>query len=174
MSIPGFEKIVRTEFTRSEIQKPARPYILRHSRATHLAKSLTESQLCAYFGWVQGSKVVRKYVHLSGRDVDNAVLQASGFAPEHGRTGLEEASKIEVSLLQVKRCIRCRELISPGSSFCGKCGLSTNLTETYMEEEKNKVEIEEKLNKLTVLVSELVQSLAPEKYEALRKVLFSS
>lgn len=171
MSIPGFEKIVRTEFERSGIVKPAKPYILRHSRATHLAKFLTESQLCAYFGWVQGSKVVRKYVHLSGRDVDSAVLKAAGFGDEDGRTGVAKVSKTEIAALQVRRCIRCRELISPSTSFCGKCGLSTNLTETYTEEGKSKMEIEEKLNKLTLLVSELVQSLAPERYDELKKIL---
>ncbi|WP_340819137.1 hypothetical protein [Methanolobus sp. WCC4] len=32
----------------------------------------------AYFGWVQGSDMPAVYVHLSGRDVDDAVLKANG------------------------------------------------------------------------------------------------
>jgi integrase len=51
------------------------PHLLRHSRATHLAKFLTESQLKAYFGWTQDSKMTRIYIHLSGKDVDEAILR---------------------------------------------------------------------------------------------------
>ncbi|WP_394344768.1 hypothetical protein [Salinigranum halophilum] len=50
------------------------PHHFRHSRATHLANWLTEAQLCEWFGWVQGSNVPARYVHLSGRDIDNAYL----------------------------------------------------------------------------------------------------
>ena len=51
------------------------PHLLRHSRATHLAKYLTESQLKVYFGWSQGSDMPKIYVHLSGKDVDEALLK---------------------------------------------------------------------------------------------------
>jgi len=59
---------------RAGIDKPVNPHHFRHSRATHLANWLTEAQLCEWFGWVQGSKVPARYVHLSGRDIDNAYL----------------------------------------------------------------------------------------------------
>jgi len=32
-----------------------------------------------YFGWVQGSDMASVYVHLSGRDVDNALLKLNGL-----------------------------------------------------------------------------------------------
>jgi len=51
------------------------PHLLRHSRATHLAKYLTESQLKYYFGWSQGSKMASVYVHLSGKDLDEAIIR---------------------------------------------------------------------------------------------------
>ncbi|MCO8242991.1 tyrosine-type recombinase/integrase [Haladaptatus sp. AB643] len=57
---------------RADIEKPVNPHHFRHSRATHLANWLTEAQLCEWFGWVQGSKIPARYVHLSGRDIDNA------------------------------------------------------------------------------------------------------
>ncbi|WP_083862027.1 tyrosine-type recombinase/integrase [Halogeometricum pallidum] len=57
---------------RAGIDKPVNPHHFRHSRATHLANWLTEAQLCEWFGWVLGSKVPARYVHLSGRDIDNA------------------------------------------------------------------------------------------------------
>ena len=40
---------------------------------------LTEAQMNAYFGWVQGSGMPSIYVHLSGRYIDDAVLKANGI-----------------------------------------------------------------------------------------------
>lgn len=56
------------------IQKPVNPHHFRHSRATYLANYLTEAQMCAWFGWVPGSRVPGRYVHLSGRDIDQAYV----------------------------------------------------------------------------------------------------
>ena len=67
---------------RAGIEKPVNPHHFRHSRATQLANWLTEAQLCGWFGWVQGSKVPARYVHLSGRDIDAAYLalaKAEGY-----------------------------------------------------------------------------------------------
>ncbi|KXA90543.1 hypothetical protein AKJ40_01415 [candidate division MSBL1 archaeon SCGC-AAA259M10] len=40
---------------KADIDKPVNPHHFRHSRATFLANRLTESQMCEWFGWVQGS-----------------------------------------------------------------------------------------------------------------------
>src|SRR5208283_6213305 len=61
------------------IQKRIYPHLFRHSRATALANKLTESQMKEHFGWVQGSDMASTYVHLSGRDVDNALLKLQGL-----------------------------------------------------------------------------------------------
>jgi integrase/recombinase XerD len=60
------------------INKRIHPHLFRHSRATYMANYLTEAQMNAYFGWTQGSNMPGVYVHLSGRDVDDAVLKANG------------------------------------------------------------------------------------------------
>ena len=39
------------------------PYVFRHSRLTELSKILPESMLCLFAGWVNGSKMIRVYVH---------------------------------------------------------------------------------------------------------------
>jgi integrase/recombinase XerD len=36
---------------------------------------LTEAQMNIYFGWAQGSDMHGVYVHLSGRDVNDAILK---------------------------------------------------------------------------------------------------
>jgi integrase/recombinase XerD len=40
---------------------------------------LKETQMNAYFGWIQGSDMPSTYVHLSGRDIDDAILKANGI-----------------------------------------------------------------------------------------------
>jgi integrase len=61
------------------IKKKIHPHLFRHSRATYMANYLTEAQMNQYFGWIQGSDMPFIYVHLSGRDIDDAVLKANGM-----------------------------------------------------------------------------------------------
>jgi len=63
---------------KAKINKRIHPHLFRHSRATYIANYLTEAQMNTYFGWVQGSEMSSVYVHLSGRDVDYAILKANG------------------------------------------------------------------------------------------------
>lgn len=74
-----FRRILKKLAKRCGINKRIYPYIFRHSRATHLANFLTEAQMDEYFGWVQGSKMPSTYVHLSGRDIDKAILRLNGI-----------------------------------------------------------------------------------------------
>lgn len=68
--------------SRSGLKKPVNPHHFRHSRATHLAGKLTESQMDNMFGWIQGSKMAAVYVHLSGRDLDEPLLKMNGLLDE--------------------------------------------------------------------------------------------
>ncbi|MFQ5722301.1 MAG: tyrosine-type recombinase/integrase [Candidatus Aminicenantales bacterium] len=85
----------------------------RHSRATYLANHLTEAQMKEYFGWVQASDMASIYVHLSGRDVDNALLKVYGIKNEEK----------EESELKPRNCLRCKELNPFSNKFCSKCGM---------------------------------------------------
>ncbi|MFH1774450.1 MAG: tyrosine-type recombinase/integrase [Methanobacteriota archaeon] len=87
------------------------PYVFRHSRATHLAKIMTEAQLCQHFGWAQGSRMPRIYVHLSGRDLDATLL---------GAYGLKEMRKEEQDG-KPRRCPICQEINPPNADTCWKC-----------------------------------------------------
>jgi len=64
------------------IKKRIHPHLFRHSRSTHLAKHFTEAQMKQYLGWVQGSSMAAIYVHLSGRDVDDALLKMHGIVTD--------------------------------------------------------------------------------------------
>jgi len=111
---------------KAEINKPINPHHFRHSRATELAKKFTEAQLCEYMGWVQGSQEAAIYVHLSGRDMDKAVLEMYGLAEEE-----EDEEKFKTI-----ECTRCGMKNDPGARFCSGCSLSLDL-KTLMETEKD-------------------------------------
>jgi len=88
------------------------PHAFRHARATHLAEQLPEQLLKEYLGWTKSSTMASVYVHLSGRDIDNAILKLHGIE-------INEAPK----KLTVNKCPRCREINPENAGFCYKCGL---------------------------------------------------
>jgi integrase/recombinase XerD len=74
LGLRGAQKIIEEALDITNLNKHKRLYLLRHSRATHLCKHLTDAQMCVFFGWTIGTKVVRRYIHLSGKDLDNTLL----------------------------------------------------------------------------------------------------
>jgi integrase len=114
---------------RAGIRKRVNPHAFRHARATFLANSLTEAQMKEYFGWVQSSEMASVYVHLSGRDVDNAILKLNGLAV---------AERKENESLKVKNCERCKERNSPMSKFCSRCGSPLDIQTAVELDEKRK------------------------------------
>lgn len=101
---------------KSGIDKPVNPHHFRHSRATFLANKLTEAQMCAYFGWVLGSDMPSTYVHLSQRDVDDAIL---------GIYGHKEKREIKSKLTPIS-CPKCKRKLPSGSNLCSFCGTPIN------------------------------------------------
>ena len=76
----SFYKVLKINAHSAGIKKNVYPHLLRHSRSTYLANHLTESQLCHYSGWVIGSDMPAVYVHLSGREIDNTILELNGIS----------------------------------------------------------------------------------------------
>jgi site-specific recombinase XerD len=141
---------------RAGIKKAINPHSFRHSRATHLAKELTEAQMCQYFGWIQGSKMPATYVHLSGRDLDNAILKLHGKLPEE-----EEENERELS---TKECPRCDHENSSEMRFCGRCMLPLD-PKTAMEIKDKEKEF------LTLLTPEMVEKMIERKVRQIIKKL---
>ncbi|MBD3388731.1 MAG: tyrosine-type recombinase/integrase [Candidatus Altiarchaeales archaeon] len=86
------------------------PHNFRHSRATELAKIMTESQLCAFFGWVMGSDMAATYVHLSGRDIDDVILGMNGIKPPE-----------PMETREPRKCGKCNKVNPPDGWFCNRC-----------------------------------------------------
>ncbi|ETA68863.1 site-specific recombinase XerD [Methanolobus tindarius DSM 2278] len=86
---------------RAGTNKRIHAHLFRHSRATHMANYLTEFQMCQYFGWTLGSDMPATYVHLSGRDVDDAVLKANGVKQGESSFMNEYMGNLDVSDIDV-------------------------------------------------------------------------
>jgi integrase len=127
------EKILAATMERAGIDKPSNPHHYRHSRASYLATEMTEAQLCEWFGWVQGSDVPAKYVHLSGRDIDNAYDQM------HGLYEPDDDEKTP----DVVECDRCQELNEPSASFCMRCGFALDQETAAEIEEQTEQDVKE-------------------------------
>ena len=152
------DKVLRKTLEEAGIDKESNPHHYRHSRASYLAGQMTESQLCAFMGWEVGSDVPSRYVHLNGRDIDNAYDQMYGLVEEEDE---EEPSVVE--------CPRCEELNNPGDKFCARCGfaLEREIAEE-MEEVRKKATQEanpEELELAQRIAEEITEN--PEKLQSL-------
>jgi integrase len=133
----AFRKIVKTVAAKAEIKKRVYNHLFRHSRSTELAQHLTESQLEEHFGWIPGSDMPRTYVHLSGKQIDDALLRVYG---------IKKADSM-IPELTSKECPRCEKINGPTSKFCSRCGMAMNL-----ESVKEIQEYEQKLPELLQLM----------------------
>lgn len=131
LGIRGWEKVI---FTAMKVVAPSKnpvPYILRHSRATFLAKmNWKEAMLREFFGWSKTSDKPAIYIHLSGRDLDSDILALNGDV-----TIKREEHKIKTS-----NCIRCKKELVPDTALCPNCGLPTSMEKVYLEGIKNGIE----------------------------------
>jgi len=131
MGYPALAKVLRVAAERAGVDKRVSPHRLRHSRATFLASRITEAQMNQVFGWTQGSQMPSIYVHLSGRDLDDAIL---------GIYGLKEKRE-EKPKLTPKICPRCKSSNAYDAKFCSKCGLALDIeAAASMEEARRKVD----------------------------------
>ncbi len=125
----GIAKILKVAAKKAKVTKRVNPHSFRHARATNYANKLTEQQLKMFFGWTGGSKMAATYVHLSGRDLDNAILQANGA---------EIPAKAAEMKLKVIECPRCRYANGPEMIHCGRCGATLEISLAMKEEELRK------------------------------------
>ena len=131
----GVRQMIKRLAKKAGISKRIYPHLFRHSRASYYANRLTEQQLKAYFGWTGDSKIAATYVHLSGRDIDNAIMQAYGEKP----IATQENPK-----LKVKICKRCGFENPIDATYCNRCGAPLEVG-TALIEEKTESELRDSL-----------------------------
>ncbi len=126
-------KMLKDTAVKAGIEKRCNPHNFRHSRASYYANKLTEQQLKSFFGWTGDSRMASVYVHLSGRDIDNAVQTANGIKVENITTEPK---------LKAKICQRCQLQNPVESQYCNRCGNPLDIDFT-MQVQKHEVNMKE-------------------------------
>lgn len=152
----GARKILITLAKKAGIQKRVHPHLLRHSSATRAAKFLTEAQMKVYYGWTSGSNMPSIYVHLSSRDVEDAIKKMNKI----------EITQEETVKATIKICQRCKQKNSFGSKFCNSCGYPLDL-KTAMEIEEGRQSWDDKM--ATIVKDKEIRNLILKKYGSLVK-----
>jgi len=148
--------MIQTIANKINLKKKVNPHAFRHARATNLANKLTDAQMKEVFGWTKNSDMASVYVHLSGRDVDTALLKANGIK-------LEGEDK-EENKLKPKVCERCRSKNPATSKFCNRCSMALDI-ETAMVLEKEAEPYDKAMNEALI---EAIKT-NPEFIKTLRK-----
>jgi integrase len=131
-------KIIKTLAKKANIKKRIHPHLFRHSCATHHANYFTEAQMNQYFGWVQGSNMPSTYVHLSGRDLDETILEMNGLK--------EEKKKKKVT---VTKCHKCEKINPSNGKLCIRCGTPLNIEIIS--------KVEDKINEGNIIITTLLK-----------------
>jgi site-specific recombinase XerD/ribosomal protein L40E len=142
LSYRYFRETIAKTAARAGLQKDVWPYLFRHSQLTSMADKLTDSKLTLFAGWTLGTKMVRRYVHWSGRDLDRSLLAI------HGLTS-PEAAKAEV--LDLVSCPRCSAKNSPSSARCDECG--------YIIDKKFAIQVEDDVSKRLGRLEDMIKAL---------------
>jgi hypothetical protein len=137
------------------ISKRVYNYLFRHSCVTGMARKCSDAELKEIFGWTQGTRMLTKYVHLSGRDVDEAALAARGI-----RIGTSK----EKPTLVPSACRRCGQENAVENRFCSRCGMPL--------EEGELVELDKTRQLADEVMSELMDH--PAVQEAIRRALMET
>ncbi len=113
MNYAAARKALKDGLARAGLRSTISWHGFRHERATQLAGKVTGSHLEMQMGWVHGSRVAARYIHLNGKDQDKAICRAYGM-----RVGQEEPEGRAVP----KNCPRCGDLNEADKKYCGNCG----------------------------------------------------
>lgn len=108
-----------------------------------------------YFGWIQGSNMPSTYVHLSGKEVDKAILEMNGL----------EDKKAEKGEARVRVCPRCEAINDVNDVYCSKCSFILD------EKEAVKVDSEKKdEEQMTQLAKKILNKLS-ERLPEVKKII---
>ncbi len=141
MKYNGFMRIFKTLKSRTGITKPTNFHAFRHARATELAKlGLNQSQMEKHLGWIHGSDMPQIYLHLSGKDVDDALLKAYGMKPKEDHNTRQ-------------KCPRCFSLNEVAGSYCKECGMPLTMR-AAVEKDNARNEFENKVERIMALLKD--------------------
>ncbi len=115
---PALTMRIKRIAKRAGIKKRVYNHLFRHTSATEKSGILTDSMMDEYFGWIQGSRMTRIYVHRSGKNLDEALLKAHGLVKDNTPQDKE---------LAPIKCPRCGTINGATGKFCYKCSAALDL-----------------------------------------------
>ena len=144
----GVARVLKKAAERAGISKPTNPHAFRHARATWAANRLSDQLLKNFFGWTNGSRMAEVYVALSGRDLDDAWLQANG----------QPIPEKHEPVLKAIPCPKCKYENPTTASYCQRCGAPLDISIAMKTEEAQKAAISTAVNPddIQFLVKQLV------------------
>ena len=121
LSLSGISGLLKEIADRTNINKKVSPHQFRHARLTDMArKGLNEPSLKKIAGWVGNSSMPEIYIHLSGRDGVNQLLEAE-------KNGYVKPKDVDNPLRPVE-CPRCKFENGSALHYCGQCGMPLDET----------------------------------------------
>jgi integrase/recombinase XerD len=141
LSYARISAILKNAAKKANIKKRIYPHLLRHSRATFLANKMTEASMKQYFGWTQSSSMAATYIHMSGKDTDIAILEASG---------IEIKKDKPKSIMKPRKCGKCKTINEVTNKYCKICGLPLDEKESerLIENDLKRNQADEVMNRL--------------------------
>ena len=126
------------------------PHLLRHLRGTQLVKEGMQERIVMKLLGHKTEKMLRIYVNLTAKDVEEVLLGKYGIRKEESSEG------------KSIKCPRCGAGNPEGARFCWRCGVPLSV-EAAEERERRRERVEE--------VLELIRRVLRERPELLEKVL---
>ncbi len=131
---------------------------MRHTQLTLLSKKLSDQTLRVYGNWSPNSNMVKKYVHLSGKDIDDAILELHGIKTKDTDSN---------TVARLKTCPRCDAQNTPDNQRCRECGYildeellaQSSMTQQHTVDEMRKglEHIKTVENKIDVIFDEILK-----------------
>jgi integrase len=110
-------KQIRRLAERAGIRKRITPHLFRHSRITHLIGDGAQESIIKLMAWGDvGSRMLPRYLHLSGVNIDEEMARLYGLQPRgRPKKGAE---------FKPRQCPACGAVSSPTTRYCATCGAS--------------------------------------------------
>jgi len=110
------QNMLKTVAKRANVKKNIHPHALRHAKLTDLVKKgFSEMELRIMAGWENNSDMPAVYIHLSGADVENKILEKNGL--------IKESEDTQAPPTKPKECPRCRTNNAPDAKYCMTCSM---------------------------------------------------
>ncbi len=126
-------------------------YLFRHSHLSMMAMKVPESVLRRRAGWTGDSEMPQVYIHLSGKQDDEAFMQANGIIKKK-----EEEAKPRVKVCQV-----CGYVNEYTGRYCARCGNPLDLSIAEQQEKLQKQAIKTVVD--PEYIAEIVDALVEQK-----------